>query len=70
MVQTLAALDLFPQPMERAEVLHTPRYTSEDRWKSILDNFLLVLSSQILKFPRKFYTLFTADDLPILPGAP
>ena len=69
-VQTLKQLNIVPQPMERAGVLHTPRYTSEDRWKSILDNFLLVLSSQISNFPRKCYTLFTADDLPILPGAP
>ena len=70
MVQTLKPFDIFPQPMERAEVLHTPRYTSEDRWKSILVNLRLVLSSQISTFPRKVSTLFTDDDLPVLPGAP
>ena len=51
-------------------MLHTPRYTSEDRWKSILDNFLLVLPSQISTFPKISPTLFTVDDLPVLPGAP
>ena len=70
MAQTLTALDIFPQPLDRAEVLHTPRYTSEDRWKSILDNFLLVLSSQISTFPNISPTLFTVGDLSILPGAP
>ena len=70
MVQTLESLNIFPQLMERAEVLHTPRYTSEDRWKSILVNFLLVLSSQISTFPKISPTLFTVGDLSILPGAP
>ena len=70
MVQTLTPLDIFAQPMERAEALHTPRYTAEDRWKSIPIKNDRVESRAISTFPRKFYTLFTAGGLSILPGAP
>ena len=35
MVQTLMPLQLFPRPMDRAEVLHTPSHTYKDRWKIV-----------------------------------
>ena len=56
--------------MDGAEVLHTPRYTSEDRWKSIPVENDRVESRAISTFPKFSLTLFTVDDLPILPGAP
>ena len=34
-MQTLASFVLFPQPMDRAETLHTARYNIEDSWKTI-----------------------------------
>ena len=70
MVQTLESLDLFRQPMDRAEALHTPRYTSEDRWKSIPIENDWVESQAISTFPKISPILFTVDDLPVLPGAP
>ena len=69
MVQTLVSFNLFPQPMNRAEVLHTPSHTYEDRWKITPVNVLLVFQSQCSTFPKIPPTLFTVDDLPISPGA-
>ena len=70
MVQTLMPLQLFPQPMDRAEVLHTPSHTYKDRWKIIPIENDQVESQAIATFPKINHTLFTAGDLSVLPGAP
>ena len=56
--------------MDATEVLHTPRYTSEDGWKCIPVENDRVESRAISTFPKFSLTLFTVDDLQVLPGAP
>ena len=70
MVQTLVSLQLFPQPMDRAEVLHAPSHTYKDRWKIVPIENDQVESQAISAFQKISPTLFTAGDLSVLPGAP
>ena len=70
MVQTLVSLQLFAQPMNRAEVLHTASHAYVVRWKIVPIKNDRVESRAISTFPQKNYTLFTAGDHSILPGAP
>ena len=44
MVENLNWFKLFPQPMDRAEVLHAPRYDIELSWKNITSENDQVLS--------------------------
>ena len=46
----------FPQPMDRAEVLHAPSYDISGSWKNIPDENELVLSLENSTFRPKFYT--------------
>lgn len=52
--ETLAALKLFAQPMDRAEVLHTPRYDTSGSWKNTPGENELVLSFEISTCPKIF----------------
>ena len=42
--ETLVGLQLFAQPMDRAEVLHAPRYDISGSWKNTPNENELVLS--------------------------
>ena len=53
MVRTLTPLQLLPQPMDRAEVLHTPSHTYKDRWKIVPIKNDWVESREISTFPQK-----------------
>ena len=44
--ETLTWLKLVAQPMDRAEVLHTPRYDISGSWKNTPGENELVLSSE------------------------
>ena len=68
--ETLVPLKLFAQPMDRAEVVHVASHIYVGRWKIGPIKNDWVESQEILTFPLKFYTLFTLDDLQVLPGAP
>ena len=54
--QTLVPLQLFPQPMDRAEVLHAPSYDISGKRKNTLGENELVLSCEISTFPSDFAT--------------
>ena len=54
--ETLASLKLFAQPMDRAEVLHTPRYDINGSWKNTPGEKELVLSSKNSIVQPVFYT--------------
>ena len=56
--------------MDRAEVLHTPNHAYKDKWKIVPIKNDQVESRAISTFPKIKYTLFTAGDLSVLPGAP
>ena len=45
-------LKLFAQPMDRAEVLHAPRYDISGSWKNTPGENELVLSSENSTFPK------------------
>ena len=42
--ETMGSLKLFAQPMDRAEVLHTPRYDISGSWNNNLGENELILS--------------------------
>ena len=52
--QTLSPLQIFPQPMDRAEVLHTPSYDIREGWKIGPGQNELVLPSENSTFPKHF----------------
>ena len=55
-MQTLAALQLFTQPMDRAEVLHAPSYDLSGMRKNTPGENDQVLSWEIIHFRPKFST--------------
>ena len=50
--ETLLQLKLFAQPMDRADVLHAPRYDIRGSWKNTPRKNDLVLSSENSTFPK------------------
>ena len=52
-IETLNCFKLFPQPMDRAEVVHAPSYNIELSWKNITSENEQVLSWEISTFPKK-----------------
>ena len=50
--EPLGSLKLVAQPMDRAEVLHTPRYDINGSWKNTPGENELVLSSENSTFPK------------------
>ena len=55
-MQTLSQLELFPYPMDRAEVLHAQSYNISGRRKNTPGENELVLSCEIFTFPSQFPT--------------
>ena len=54
--ETLSWLKLFAQPMDRAEVLHAPRYDISGGWKNTPGENELVLACEIVDFPKTSIT--------------
>ena len=54
--ETLLELKLVAQPMDRAEVLHAPRYDISGSWKNTPDENDPVLSYENPTFQPKKYT--------------
>ena len=52
--ETLVPFKLFAQPMDRAEVLHAPRYDISGSWKNTPGENELVLPGENSTFPLKF----------------
>ena len=69
-VATLKQLQLFAQPMDRAEAVHVASHIYVGKWKIGPIKNDWVESRKILAFPLKLNTLFTLDDLQVLPAVP
>ena len=54
--EIVGMLKLFAQPVDRADVLHAPRYDISGRRKNTPGENELVLSSEHSTFPPTFYT--------------
>ena len=50
--ETLVALKLFAQPMDRAEVLHTPKYDICGSWKILLAKTIRFFHPKIQLFQK------------------
>ena len=55
-METLIPFQLFTQPMDRAELLHTASYDTELNWKNTPDKFKLVKLIEKSIFPPEKYT--------------
>ena len=67
--ETLIWLGLFPQPMDRAEVLHMPNYNIKDSWKNTPSENELVLPCETFTFRSKMCT-YVKPHLPLnMPAA-